>query len=186
MATGNMTKHQKEVLYVENIAIGGGVGTGTALAATSAEINRAADVSTRLIAAGSTLAVTEALHDGKTICLDTLAGSTCTLPAATGSGARFRFVVTVVNTSLAHVVKVTGNDVMFGNIITNSTGDTPDLAQIWPTAADSDTISLNATTTGGLAIGDFIVAEDVVADKWAVYGVTTSSGAEATPFSAAV
>jgi hypothetical protein len=186
MATGNMTKHQKEVLYVENIAIGGGVGTGTALTATSAELNRVADVSGRLIAAGSELTVTEALHDGKTICLDTLAGSTCTLPAATGSGARFRFVVKVVNTSVAHVIKVVGNDVMFGNIITNSTGDTPDLAQFWPTAADSDTITLNSTTKGGAAIGDFVVVEDIVADKWAVYGVTTSSGAEETPFSAGV
>jgi hypothetical protein len=63
---------------------------------------------------------------------------------------------------------------------------TPDLTSIWPTAADSDTITLDGTTTGGVAIGDWIEVQDIVADKWAVRGVTTSSGAEATPFSAAV
>ena len=107
------------------------------------------------------------------------------LPPATGSGAVYKFVVGAVNTS-NHVIEVTGNDVMYGNVVTNSTGDTPDLAQFWPTAADSDTITLNGTTQGGQAIGDQIECIDIAADKWAVLGVTTSSGTEATPFSAAV
>lgn len=113
------------------------------------------------------------------------AAYTQTLPAATGSGARFRFVVGAVNTS-NHLIKVTGNDVMYGNIIANSTGDTPDLAQPWPTAADSDTITLNGTTTGGQAVGDFVELIDIAADKWLVFGVVTASGTEATPFSATV
>lgn len=139
-----------------------------------------------LVAAGSTLTVDGGTHRGRTICLDTLTGSVCTLPAATGSGDRFRFVVSVVNTSNSHKIRVTGNDVMYGNIWANSTGDTPDLGQPWPTAADSDTITLNSTTTGGAAIGDYVEVQDIAADKWQVIGFVTASGTEATPFSAAV
>jgi hypothetical protein len=125
-------------------------------------------------------------HGGKTIVLnDPDAALTITLPAATGSGVKFRIVVGEVNTD-SHVIQVTGDDTMDGNILTNSTGDTPDLAQFWPTAADSDTITLNGTTTGGAAIGDVIDLEDIASNQWRVLGFTTSSGTEATPFSAAV
>lgn len=111
---------------------------------------------------------------------------TFTLPAATGTGDVYKFVVGAVNTS-NYVIKVANaSDVMYGNVITNSTGDTPDLAQPWPTAADSDTITLNGTTQGGVAVGDFITVQDIATNKWSVFGVTTSSGAEATPFSAGV
>ena len=155
--------------------------------ATAAELNRAADASARIVTLNATsLSVTEATHDGKIILMiHTAATSTSTLPAATGSGATFRFVVGAVNTN-GHKIQVTGNDVMYGNIVTNSTGDTPDLAQPWPTAVDSDTITLNGTTTGGVAVGDFVELIDIATDKWLVFGHTTSSGSEATPFSAAV
>lgn len=168
------------------IADGGlalGAGAGTAIVATAAEINRAADVSTRLIAAGSTLAVTEAAHDGKVIKLDTAAGSICTLPAATGSGAMFRFVVTTTPTSNAHIVKVTGNDVMYGLALGLDDEGVP--ANAWGTAADSDTITMDSSTTGG-EIGDSIECIDIATDKWAVQVRLTQSGTEATPFSATV
>ena len=118
--------------------------------------------------------------------MDTLGGSVVTLPAATGSGMVIKCMVSVVNTSANHIIQVVGNDVMYGYVITNSTADTPDLAQPWPTAVDSDTITLSGTTTGGLASGDWIELVDIVADKWAVTGMTQTSGDEATPFSAAV
>jgi hypothetical protein len=132
--------------------------------------------------------LTAATHAGRTMLLGEVGGNaslTATLPAATGTGNIYRFVVTVVNTS-NYLIKVVGNDVMYGNVITNSTGDTPDLAQPWPTAADSDTITMNGTTTGGVAIGDWIELQDIATDTWAVRGVTTTSGTEATPFSATV
>ncbi len=158
--------------------------------ATTAELNRATDVSTRIVVeVGTALAVTELLHDSKTILMSETGGdaaATYTLPAAAGSGARFRFAVGVINTSNYLIKVADATDVMFGNIITNSTDDTPDLAQPWPTAADSDTITLNGTTSGGVAIGDWIELEDIATNQWAVYGVTTTSGTEVTPFSATV
>jgi len=152
--------------------------------ATAAEINRAADVSTRLIAAGGTLAVTVLAHDGKTIALDTAAGSVCTLPSATGSGARFKFVITVIATSNSHIVKVTTTDIMVGTI--NSAADDADATRGWITAATSDTITLNRSTTGSVTRGEWIECEDILSGVWAVRGMTTSTGTEATPFSATV
>ena len=151
--------------------------------ATGAELNRAADVSTRLVAAGAALTVTLALHEGKIIKLDTAAGSVCTLPAATGSGAIFRFIVTVTPTSNAHKVQVVGDDVMFGLALGLDDDGVP--ANAWGTAVDSDTISLNSGTQGG-EIGDSVECIDIAADKWAVQVRLTQSGTEATPFSAAV
>lgn len=138
------------------------------------------------VALATATTLSAALHANRTLLL-TGTGSSLVqkLPAATGTGNRYRFIVGAVNTS-NHVINVTTDDVMYGNIFTNSTGDTPDLAQPWPTAADSDTVTLNGTTTGGQAIGDWIEFIDIAADKWAVLGHTTTSGTEATPFSAAV
>ena len=157
--------------------------------ATTAELNRVLDVSTRIVTLTGDTAITEALHEGKIILLGEVGGDaqlTATLPAATGSGAVYKFIVSVVNTS-NYVIKVVGNDTMDGNILTNSTTDNPDLSQFWATAIDSDTITLNATTKGGLSIGDFIELIDMAADQWAVWGITTTSGAsEVTPFSAGV
>ena len=114
------------------------------------------------------------------------AALTFTLPEATGSGDVYRFAVSVVNTS-NYLIKVdSASAVMDGQITTASTGDTPDLAQPWVTASTSDTITLNGTTTGGVAIGDWVELHDIAANQWAVTGETTTSGTEATPFSATV
>jgi len=137
-------------------------------------------------AAAATLTVASASHAGRTVTFDRAAGTTATLPAATGSGDRYRFVTGVAVSGGSTIIQVTGNDVMYGYVLANSTGDTPDLAQPWPTAVDSDTITLNGTTTGGAAVGDWIELEDIATDKWAVRGWITASGTEATPFSAAV
>lgn len=141
----------------------------------------------RIIDLATSTTLTRATHEGKTLRLTgTGAAFTQTLPAATGSGDRYNFVVGAVNTS-NHVIKVVGNDIIVGNVWGNSIGDTPDLGQPWPTAADSDTITLNGTTSGGAKVGDAIVLEDFAADTWRIVtGHITQSGTEETPFSAAV
>lgn len=142
----------------------------------------------RLVTHVATGALVEANHEGRINLLGEVGGNalvTLTLPPATGSGARYPFLVSVVNTS-NYVIQVTTDDIMQGNIIANSTGDTPDLAQPWAAAADSDTITLNGTTSGGASIGDRLELVDILPNTWAVSGVVTASGTEATPFSAAV
>lgn len=156
------------------------------LLATSDEINRACDVSTRIVTHTATGAIDLATHEGKINLLGEVGGNalvTLTLPAATGSGARYKFIVSVVNTS-NYVIQVTGNDTIDGVLM--GLADGGDTVVGWETASDSDTITLNGTTMGGASIGDWIELVDIAADQWAVSGQLTQSGSEATPFSAGV
>lgn len=158
---------------------------GTALAATAAEINAAADVSTRLVAAtAATLAVTVAEHSDKVIMLDRAAGVTATLPAATGSGAVFRFTTKTAVASNNNIIKVADStDVMSGSLtVTDQAGGG---CEAFATAATSDTITMNGSTTGGLA-GGILTLIDVATNLYAIHGNVVATGTEATPFSATV
>lgn len=151
--------------------------------ATAAEINRAADVSARIVnATAATLAITEAAHDGKVITLNRAGGIAVTLPAATGSGTKLQFIVGTTYTT-AGTIKVVGDDVMTGSALLAQ--DAADTAVMFETAADSDTITLNGTTTGGIK-GDSVELIDIAADLWWVRVVGSATGTEATPFSATV
>lgn len=152
--------------------------------ATATEINRACDVSTRVVnATAATLAVTEAAHDNKVVTLNKADGIAVTLPAATGSGAKFTFVVGTTITSSSTTIKVTGNDVMTGNAIICNDSDAS--VSGFETASDSDTITFNGTTTGGVK-GDKVELIDIAADLWFVNIIGSASSSEATPFSATV
>ena len=161
-------------------------GTAAATTATAVELTRAADVSTRSVAAGSSLAVTEASHDGRTIRLDTATGSVCTLPAPV-VGMRVRFLVSVKATSNFHQVKVAaGTDFLAGTVNMLDL----DAAAQGAFAADGtadDNIQLNGTTTGGL-VGDWLEVEGISATQWAISGnlVVPAGSNPADPFSAAV
>lgn len=158
----------------------------TATAATIAEITRACDVSVRLVAAGATLALTEATHDGKTILLDAAAGSVVTLPAATGSGARFKFTVKALATSNSHIVKVANSSDIIQGVLTTVDTDTAGTVTGWATAVADDTITMNRTTTGSTMRGEGFELEDIASNLWAVRGTLANTGAGATPFSATV
>lgn len=131
----------------------------------------------------ATLAVTAKDHDLKTITVNRAAGSTLTLPAATGSGLRLRIIVGTTITSNNLVVQVVGDDTMTG--VALFAADAGDTAVIFEAAATSDTITLNGSTTGGIK-GDVIELEDIAADLWSVSVRGSATGTEATPFSAAV
>ena len=159
---------------------------GAAFTASPTEVNRNAKVSGRLIAAGATLTVTEALHDSKVVLFDTASGSICTLPAATGGGARFRFQISVVATSNSHIVKVANSsDTMVGQVLVVS-DDAGNTVKPFFAAGTDDTITLNRTTTGSTRKGEWVEVLDVAANLWHVQGVTAATGTEATPFSATV
>ena len=133
-------------------------------------------------ATAATLAVTAASHGGRVVTLNRAGGIAVTLPAATGSGTSFRFFVGTTFTS-SGTIKVTGDDTMSGMALL--TQDAADTVVGFETAADTDTITLNGTTTGGL-LGAFVELIDVAADKWYVYYSSAATGVEATPFSATV
>ena len=131
--------------------------------------------------------ITAATHAGKTLLMGEVGGNaaaTFTLHAATGSGAEYRFIVSVVNTSNYKIQVANANDTIDGSVILHQ--DSANTVQTFNTAATSDTITLDGTTTGGVSIGDELTLVDMASNQYSVKGVLTASGTEATPFSAAV
>jgi hypothetical protein len=118
---------------------------------------------------------------GLPVVVNRAAGCTLTLPAATGSGNSYEFIG-AVDASGDQIIQVVGDDTMAGvaYLGNDSAG-----ASCFYTAATSDTITLNGTTTGGLK-GWRVQVTDIAADTWAVMVFSEASGTEATPFSAAV
>ena len=138
----------------------------------------------RLIAAGATKTLTS-VDSGSVVCLDTAAGSIVTLPAATGTGDVFKFLVTVTATSNSHVIKVANaTDEFRGYVIQDA--DTATAPNTWWAADNDDTITLNRSTTGLAAQGEYFELIDATSGHFFVRGYSQASGTEATPFSATV
>jgi hypothetical protein len=119
---------------------------------------------------GTALTITNAQHADRIVKLDhTGAASTCTLPNATGSGARFLFVVAAVNTS-SHIIKVpNANNTFAGSVNILDSDGTAQAAYAARAADGDDTLTLNGTTTGG-QIGDWVEFIDFAANTWVVRG----------------
>jgi hypothetical protein len=136
------------------------------------------------VAAGSTLAVTAAMA-GSTILLNTAGGSTATLPAATGSGARYRFVVTTTTTSGAHKILAASSSDFMNGIAYGFTGST---AKVFASAAATNH-SIQMPFTGsqpsGGFIGDWFEVTDVAANLWQVSGFYQAGTTPTTPYSSA-
>lgn len=128
----------------------------------------------------ATIAINDDAHVGFPLVMNRAAGITATLPPATGSGNKYEFIGAVTATG-DQVIQVTGDDTMAGvaYLGNDSAG-----ASCFYTAADSDTITLDGTTTGGIK-GWRVECRDIAADTWAVIVFSEASGTEATPFSAA-
>jgi hypothetical protein len=121
---------------------------------------------------------------GKVITLNAAAGVTVTLPAATGSGTKLAFFVGTTVTSNADIIQVaSAADTMSGYAILGQ--DAADTTVLFETAATSDTITMNGSTTGGV-LGAQVELTDVATGKWMVNVYSAATGTEATPFSAAV
>lgn len=148
------------------------------------DVTGAVTATTPVDATASTLTVTQATHAGRVVTLNRAAGIAVTLPAASGSGAQYRFFVGTTVTSNSTVISVaSASDTMSGVCIQLADGGAT--VNGYETAADTDTITLNGTTTGGV-LGDFVELIDVAANKWYVRVMESATGTEATPFSAAV
>lgn len=153
---------------------------GTTLTPSAVEINKL-KVSTRIVSLAVDTTLTEATHEGKVLVLGGAGSSrTMTLPAATGGGGVYTFVVGAVNTS-NYVITRAGSDTLNGSIIYAS--DNASNAALAFEAGAAATITLNGTTKGGASIGDTITLVDCASAKWCVRGQVTETGSEVTPFS---
>lgn len=146
---------------------------------------RLAKQNPRNILAGTSVSLSKAIHDGAFVLLDQLTGSTVILPAALGLGTQIQVVELNSPTSNSHIIKVQNStDIMIGQMaISLSTG----VGANFPTAATSDTITLNRTTTGGATRGACFEFRDVAPGIWQIVEATANgSGTLVTPFSATV
>ena len=141
--------------------------------------------STRIVAipaATTTLTLSLATHAGMITTLASTGGLVITPPAATGSWNIYELLVitTISGGSVTIDAKLGNASDVFAGALYGGTSGTGAVA--WPTAANSNLITLNATTTGGL-IGTYIQMLDMKLNAWFVSGVIISSGTAATPFS---
>jgi hypothetical protein len=136
-----------------------------------------------LLVTADTLTVTED-YAGRVVCLDRAAGVTVTLPAATGTGNVYKFVVSTTVTSNNDVIKVANAvDSMAGRAL--ACADSGNTVNGWEVVSGDDTITLNGGTKGGY-VGDTIEIIDIKANLFLVNAYLNQTASEATPFSATV
>ncbi len=129
---------------------------------------------------GTALALTQALHAWRTVYVTDVAAA-YTLPAATGTGDRYRIVLGATQTG-AGTIKTTSSGVFIGNATLYQ--DAGATVVGFSAAATDNTIDLLGTSnsTGGM-IGASYDFEDVATNVWQVNIVSDAGGTEATPFS---
>ncbi len=97
------------------------------------------------------------------------------------------FYTSTLATSVSHVIKTAPSTDSFAGMIAgmnNSTGATLMFAAVVGGGSNSNTITLNRTTTGSVTIGEWVECIDVSAGIWLVRGMLSASGAAfVTPFS---
>lgn len=128
----------------------------------------------------ATVTITAATHAGCWITLNAATGIAVTLPVPTGSGALYTFVnMTPLSAANHTFTRGNSSDVMVGiaGIGKAAGSSTPFLA-----ASNSNTVTLNGTTTGGLG-GDELYFLDTAANQWFIAFTLWGSGTLATPFS---
>jgi len=167
-----------EALYIGS----GSSGTSKRYIQTGADVPVAITAST---------ALTTAAHSGRPIIVNAAAGLTLTLPAATGSGAKFLIYIGTLVTSNSFIVQAaSGTDYFRGIAFLKDDG--AGTVQGFATAntgtvgTESDTLTWNRTTTGTCIVGDLVEFQDIATAVWSVKTANNASGTEATPFSAAV
>lgn len=166
-------------------------GSTVTLSGTTTITNPTISGITPVDATAATLTVTAAAHGNRVVTLNRAAGIAVTLPAATGTGNKYTFVVGTTFTGAASIAVPNATDYMVGTaLLLADAGDTVvgfATANTGTVATESDTLTLFATgnTTGGFK-GAVVELWDMKTAQWAVKYVSDAAGTEATPFSAAV
>ena len=155
-----------------------------------------------VVDADASVALTVDSHAGKIVHNDAAGAVTYTLPATNATadsgvagpdadltnlnnvGAKFTIVNSITKTGDLVVQVANATDVMTGMATIVDT-DTSDNMEGFVTAAASDTITLNGSTTGGVTHAR-IECTVLASGKYAVEVFTGGTGNLATPFSAAV
>src|SRR3990167_8818778 len=140
------------------------VNDGTNTFAIPASITDSAVVSVT----AATLAVTPALHAGRRVVLNASGGVAVTLPAASGTGNVYTFIVGTASNA-TKIDCTTGAAFYQGTILINDTGDSSAATVDAYTANGTTHDLINPTTAGGGgSVGDWVEVTDIATDVWAV------------------
>ena len=131
-----------------------------------------------ILLADSTITLNEREHAYHTMVLNSADGVTVTLPAATGSGAIYNFIVGVTVTSSDEYIIQAGNttDEFHGGVWQCDTDTTDTMTMTSALDADGyDTITMDGSTTGGI-MGDRFEIIDYAAGKFLLKGLINYTG----------
>src|SRR5574341_335546 len=125
-----------------------------------------------------------AQHANRLLLISTAAAAyTINLPESVGSGDVYKFLVTVAHTSGSIVINArstNGSNVFVGTITNHGSANVVTKFS----STTNDVITLNNTTQGGQAAGDYLEIVDSAVDTWSIIsGLFSTSGTQATPFS---
>lgn len=178
------TTHYSGPVYSEagfQSGAGGGIALGAGATISVGGVPVGGQFNVTNVTAG-TLAV-DSTYAGKIITLSLAGGQAITLPAATGSGNAYRFLVLIAYTSSATIKVANASDTMIGFSSGSTFAGSGSFVE--GVGGTDDTITLNGTTTGGL-IGTYISITDFAANIWLVDARIVGSGTMVTSFSATV
>ena len=133
-----------------------------------------------VLASSGNLTLTAAMS-GRTMLFDAAGATAYVLPAITAAevGVWYRFFTTVTATG-NHTITAAAADLLVGQAWMGVTG--ADIEVFAPDVTDDLIITMNGTTTGGIA-GSTVYVVALSATRWGVLAHMRCSGAQATPFS---
>lgn len=136
----------------------------------------------------TTLTVTATQHAGKTIHVASASPIAVTLPQATGTGNKYRFVLSVAATGTSHTISVANaTDDFNGSLAIYDSSETAPAGTVigFAATATDDRISLNGTTKAG-TVGTVVEIVDVTTGLFSAFVRGAATGSYATPFDANV
>lgn len=134
------------------------------------------------VASSMTTSTNSPTQHGGIYTLNRATGVAVTLPAATATGLKQRFIVETAASGGSYVISAAGTDVFTG-IVLGERADSGNAVLGFAAGATDNTITLSSTN-GGVSKGSWVEVIDVASGVWAVTGILSSTGgAFATPFS---
>ena len=163
-------------------AVSTSTGSGAAVLASAPTLTNPVIVGPAPTAVGSSLSITAAMA-GSTILLNTAGGSTATLPAATGTGNKYKFVVSATTTGGAHKILAASSSDYINGLVIGENGNT---AKCFASAASTNhsiQMPFAGTQPSGGFIGDYFEFTDIAANLWQCNGMYQAGTTPTTPFS---
>lgn len=131
-----------------------------------------------LTVTAAALTLDPAVHAGRLIVCSLAAGQTYTLPAATGSGQVYKFIVGITFTGNGIIKVANSTDTFIGYCMgANLAG----VSASEGAGGTDDTLTMNGTTSGGF-IGSTADFTDYAAGFWYVMARVIGSGTMAAPY----